>query len=108
MMTSTRLDIDISTLRQCFHLPLAQAAKCLGTCTTSLKKICRKHNIERWPCRQIKSLTKTLHSIQRACLNINLPPNVRLQYIDEIRDLEKALIDITRVFIFAVALLIVL
>jgi hypothetical protein len=96
---NSRVDIDLQSLRQCFHLPLSQAAKALGTCTTSLKKICRMNKIERWPCRQIRSVTKTLNTLQRACLNINLPPNLRCQYVDEISVLEKALVDITEVCI---------
>ena len=92
-----RINIDVQTLRLHFHLPLAQAAKALGTCTTSLKKICRKHHIERWPCRQITSLTKYLNTLQRACMNINVPPHLRFQYSDEIHKIEKALVDIMEV-----------
>lgn len=95
--TNSRVDIDLQSLRQYFHLPLSQAARSLGTCSTSLKKVCRKNGIERWPCRQIRSLTKTLTTLQRACLNINLPPNLRCQYGEEIAVLEKSLLDVTEV-----------
>jgi hypothetical protein len=46
-------EITIDVLRAYYYLPIAQVAKCMGICTTLMKKICRKNNIYRWPYRQV-------------------------------------------------------
>lgn len=56
--------LTISELRRYFHLPMQEVAKQLGVCTTLLKKICRKNLIKRWPYRQIRSITKSIHSLE--------------------------------------------
>lgn len=42
-----------SEIAKYFHLPLVEAAKKLQICTSSLKAICRKHGITRWPQRKV-------------------------------------------------------
>ena len=49
-------DTNISLLATCFHLPIDQAAIRLSICPTGLKKICRKHGIQRWPYRKVQQL----------------------------------------------------
>ena len=44
-------NITENELRKYFHLPLSRVAKELCCSRTSLKKICRKNGIQRWPCR---------------------------------------------------------
>ncbi len=44
-------------LQQYFHLPIVEASKQLGICSTSLKKICRKHGLLRWPHRKVGDLS---------------------------------------------------
>lgn len=58
--------IDLETLREHFHLPIVEAAKYLGVCTTILKKICRKHGIPRWPYRKLASLDKHIAHLKEA------------------------------------------
>eukprot|EP01128_Nolandella_sp_AFSM9_P006403 TRINITY_DN3285_c0_g1_i1.p1 TRINITY_DN3285_c0_g1~~TRINITY_DN3285_c0_g1_i1.p1 ORF type:complete len:324 (-),score=75.37 TRINITY_DN3285_c0_g1_i1:184-1056(-) len=41
-----------------FHLPISQAAKNVGVCTTVLKKVCRSYGILRWPQRKVSALNK--------------------------------------------------
>ncbi|KAJ4781241.1 Plant regulator RWP-RK family protein [Rhynchospora pubera] len=48
-----------------FHLPLMEAAKELQICTSSLKAICRKHGISRWPQRKIKAMDNRISSLKK-------------------------------------------
>lgn len=36
-----------------FHLPIDKAAEGLNICPTVVKKICRKHGVDRWPYRKV-------------------------------------------------------
>ncbi|KAJ9509105.1 hypothetical protein QJQ45_001593 [Haematococcus lacustris] len=45
-----------------FGLGLKDAANNLGICATTLKRACRRHNIKRWPRRQIAKLNRALAS----------------------------------------------
>lgn len=42
---------------------LKDAAARLGICPTTLKRACRRNGIERWPCRQIAKLNKTMNEM---------------------------------------------
>lgn len=46
-------DTSMEVLARFFHLPINEASKALGICSTSLKKICRKHGLVRWPHRKV-------------------------------------------------------
>ena len=46
---------DFDGIKSQFHFPEKQAAANLGICLTSLKKLCRAHNVKRWPYRKIHS-----------------------------------------------------
>eukprot|EP01041_Mallomonas_annulata_P007427 gene7427-15178_t len=88
--------IKIDDLRQYFHLPIVEVAKQLGTCTTALKKICRKNRIKKWPYRQIRSITKSVQSLEMASMNEMLSEEVRQQYREQIGSLQKAIDDLIR------------
>lgn len=49
----------------CFHLGLRDAAAKLRICPTTLKRHCRKHEIWKWPNREIKKYKKAVAEIQR-------------------------------------------
>lgn len=83
--------ITIDDLRKFFHLPIIEVANQLGTCTTALKKICRKNNINKWPYRQIRSITKSIQSLEMASLNDSLSDEVRIQYRQQIITLQNAI-----------------
>lgn len=68
----------------------------MGTCTTALKKTCRKLNIEKWPYRQILSLTKSIQSLEMASLNDNLDEKLRQQYKEQICLLQKVIGEVIR------------
>jgi hypothetical protein len=88
--------ITLDDLRRYFHLPIADVAKQLSTCTTALKKICRKLNISKWPYRQILSLTKTIQSLEMASLNDHLVDELKQQYRDQIQLLHKAIAEVMK------------
>eukprot|EP01038_Epipyxis_sp_PR26KG_P003958 gene3958-5677_t len=86
--------IKLDDLRRYFHLPIVEVAKQLGTCTTALKKLCRKNDIHKWPYRQIKSLSKSIQSLEMASLNDSLSAELKAQYKEQIAALQVAINDI--------------
>lgn len=83
--------ISMDDLRRYFHLPIVEVARQLGICTTLLKKVCRRMRIQRWPYRQIRSITKSVQSLEMACLNEGLLESERAKFNDQIKVLQNTL-----------------
>jgi hypothetical protein len=52
--------LSFNEIKKYFDIPIIQAAKELNVSETCLKKICRLHNIRRWPFRRLSSLKHKL------------------------------------------------
>ncbi|KAK9289415.1 hypothetical protein L1049_007570 [Liquidambar formosana] len=64
---------------QYFHLPIEDAAKQLNICLTVVKKICRKHGLNRWPYRKIKSIEKKLTMLRVSLNTTNVEQRAHVQ-----------------------------
>jgi hypothetical protein len=86
-----RKSFTLKDLRKYFHLPIVAVAKEFGVCTTMLKKLCRQNNIQRWPHRQIRSISNHIESLEYTLRNENISVDEAHRYRTQIQNLRKTI-----------------
>ncbi|CAM9642952.1 unnamed protein product [Pylaiella littoralis] len=56
--------IPVELMRQYFNYPLRSAAEAMHISVTTLKRLCRRHGVKRWPHRQISGINRALVDLE--------------------------------------------
>ncbi|KAJ1691333.1 hypothetical protein LUZ63_015488 [Rhynchospora breviuscula] len=58
-------NMRLPELANYLHLPIAEASRRLGLCSTALKHVCRRNGLGRWPSRQIQAIDRQIAKLER-------------------------------------------
>lgn len=81
-------ETDFATIAKQFDKPIKVAAKHLNICPTLLKRICRRHNVVRWPYRKV--CIRDAHSASHSCatrpvkVDNNIRPRLQESCVSEV------------------------
>ncbi|CAI5519603.1 unnamed protein product [Closterium sp. Naga37s-1] len=64
-----------------FHLPIEEAARELGVCSSALKRRCRRLGIKRWPFRKVRSMSNSLSRTMEGMCNVGAGGIVPPEYL---------------------------
>ncbi|XVE65090.1 hypothetical protein DITRI_Ditri07aG0154300 [Diplodiscus trichospermus] len=81
-------NVSLRELENHFHLPIQQAANKMEFSATVLKKLCRKHGVQRWPRRKIQSVEKKINNWASRLTSIKDPAERALAE-KEIQNLQR-------------------
>eukprot|EP00903_Cladosiphon_okamuranus_P008628 g8274.t1 len=56
--------IPVSVMRPYFNYPLRTAAEAMNISVTTLKRLCRRHGVKRWPHRQISGINRAMAHLE--------------------------------------------
>jgi len=63
-------DITLEEVKAYFGMPLRQAAQQLGICGTTLKSVCRRLGIQKWPFRTLSKLQQNAKQLRGALADV--------------------------------------
>ncbi|CAL5094589.1 unnamed protein product [Urochloa decumbens] len=75
------------------HLPMRQAAVALGTSSATIKRICRRNGVQRWPARKIGALDRRIAKLEKN-MSMKRPRAQRIKTMDEWKKLTRQRMDI--------------
>lgn len=84
-------NITLEELKGLFHLPIKDAASAIGIGATVFKQVCRKHNISKWPYRQLHALNDSLEKIEKAAAGRTMDANERESHRLMVRELKEGI-----------------
>mmetsp|Transcript_21812 Transcript_21812/g.28580 ORF Transcript_21812/g.28580 Transcript_21812/m.28580 type:complete len:821 (+) Transcript_21812:62-2524(+) len=84
--------IKLQDLEKYYHYPLTEVAKVFDISTTVLKRVCRKFGIQRWPHRQIRSITSTIEQLKEQAAFLDPPQSLELLQQVELLEKKKKLV----------------